>query len=347
MVNPVTVEVTRGGIVESRHRGALAIVDSHGRLVAGLGDIEVPVFPRSAIKAFQALPLVENGAADAFGFTPAEIALACASHGGEPAHVETARGMLAKLGLDESALECGAHWPTWPKAARDLAHEGLEPGALHNNCSGKHAGMLAVARHAGVAHRGYVRRDHAVQRGIADVIADMCGAATLSAPCGTDGCSVPTWALPLGALARGFARLASGEGLSPARAEAARRIVEAVRGNPFMVAGTRRFCTRLMEAVPRAFVKTGAEGVFCGAVPHAGLGLAVKCDDGASRAAEVTTAAALASLPVWSDGERRVLESFAAVELRNWNEIHVGDIRLSEEAAALLKAAAGAPSDQA
>ena len=331
MSNPILVHVMRGGMVESRHRGSFAVVDAGGGLAAAVGDIARPVFPRSAIKAFQALPMVEL-AADRFSFTDKEIALACASHSGEPEHVRLARGMLARIGLSEDDLECGPHWPYDGEAQHALAASGERPGRIHNNCSGKHAGMLALALALGADPKGYAQASHPVQRTIAAALHDLCGIDPDTQPRGTDGCSVPTWALPLEALAHGFARLASGTGLAPERQRAARRIIAAVRAHPFLVAGTERFCTRLMQAVPRAFVKTGAEGVFCGAVPHTGHGLAIKCDDGAGRAAEVLIAALLAHLPVWTADEAARLRSFAAVRLTNWAGLEVGEIRTIEAA---------------
>jgi L-asparaginase II len=327
MTNPVLVEVSRGGIVESSHTGAYAVVDGDGRLVASAGDIGTPVYPRSAIKALQCLQVIETGAADGFGFTDEEVALVCSSHNGEPRHVAAARSMLAKTGLSEDAYECGAHWPEATQASRELARAGAEPGQVHNNCSGKHAGMLAVAQRIGVDHHGYTKREHEVQRGVARTLNELCDVDVDTVPCGIDGCSVPTWAIPLRNLALGFARFASGKGLSPARQAAAARIIMAVSANPFMVAGTGRFCTRLMNEVPRAFVKTGAEGVFCGAIPHAGLGLALKCDDGAGRAAEAAFAALLASLDVWTPEERAKLQGFTHRTLKNWRKFEVGEVR--------------------
>ncbi|MGE0213009.1 MAG: asparaginase [Parvibaculaceae bacterium] len=326
MSNPVLVEALRGGAVESRHRCAYAVSDGEGRLVASAGDVARPVFPRSAIKAIQALPLIESGAADAFGFTDEEVALACASHNGEPEHVRVAGAMLAKIGLTEDALECGPHWPGDQRAARALAAKGERPRRIHNNCSGKHAGMLAVARHLSVDPKGYTGRGHPVQQAVERALGELTGVETAACPCGTDGCSVPTWAVPLKNLAHAFARLACGQ------RPAARRIFLAVAAHPFMVAGTDRFCTRLMEAVPRAFMKTGAEGVFCAAVPHAGLGLALKCDDGASRASEVAVAAVLARLQVWTEEERGKLDGFTRVTLSNWDGLEVGEVRAVREA---------------
>jgi L-asparaginase II len=331
MTNSVLVHVMRGGIIESRHRGSFAVVDPSGGSVTAVGEIAAPVFPRSAIKAFQALPMVEM-AADRFGFTAQEIALACSSHSGEPEHVRVARAMLAKIGLAEDALECGPHWPQDGEAHRALAASGERPGRIHNNCSGKHAGMLALALALGAEPEGYTQPSHPVQRAIAAVLHDLCGVNPEAQPCGTDGCSVPTWAMPLEAVALGFARLASGTDLGHGRRRAANRIIAAVRAHPFLIAGTERFCTKLMQAVPRAFVKTGAEGVFCGAVPHTGHGIAVKCDDGSTRAAEAIMAALLAHLSVWTAEEEARLRSFSAVTLTNWAGLEVGEIRVVESA---------------
>lgn len=297
MANPVLVEVTRGDRVESRHRGAFAVVGADGRIVAAAGDVDVPVFPRSAVKALQALPLVESGAADAFGFGARELALAQASHGGEPAHVQGVSAMLSAMGLDETALECGTHAPSHPASAAELIRRGENPSPLHNNCSGKHANFLAVARHLGIDHRRYVGAHHPVQEMVRGALQDMTGAAHDADNCGTDGCSIPTYAVPLPALAGGFARLATGAGLASDRAKAAGRLYAASTGEPFYVAGTGRFDTEAMTRLKgAALLKTGAEGVYCAALPGPGLGIALKCDDGATRAAEAIMAALLARL---------------------------------------------------
>ena len=316
--NPVIAEVTRGGIVESRHTGAFCVVDGEGRVLKSAGDIEAPVFPRSAIKAFQCVPLIESGAADHFGFSEEELALACASHSGEAAHVHVARSMLKKAQNKEDQYECGAHWPVEIEAHHQAVKDGGKALQIHNNCSGKHAGMLALARQLGADPKDYVKIDHPVQRAIAKAIAGYCDVDVAKLAWGIDGCSVPTWAFPLRNMALGFARLTE----TPAGI----RITAAVRNHPFMVAGTGRFDTRLMQAVPRAFIKVGAEGVYCGCVPHAGLGIAVKCDDGAGRAAETAMAEVLASLDVWTDDEKQKLTELTKSELTNWNKLSVGEI---------------------
>jgi L-asparaginase II len=328
MDDPVLVEVTRGPLVESFHRGAFAVVDADGRVVRSAGDIDRPVFPRSAIKAIQALPLVEGGAAARLGFGPAEIALACSSHSGEPRHVETAAAMLARVGRDVSCLECGAHWPLRERSARELFAAGREPTALHNNCSGKHAGFVCLACDAGLDPAGYVQPGHFVQRRIAETLGEVTGACISDEVRGTDGCSIPTWAIPLRALARGFARFGTGHGLGPSRAEAARIIRESVAAEPFMVAGTGKFDTGIMQALGlRAFTKTGAEGVFCAALPELGLGVALKVDDGATRASEAVLAR-LIELHLPLVGDMAVAVSrWASHTLRNRRGIEVGLVR--------------------
>ena len=328
MSNPVLVEVQRGALTESRHRGSLAVVDADGATVLALGDVAAPVYPRSAVKPLQALPLIESGAADRFGFGDEELALACASHGGEPAHVAVAARMLARAGLDVDALECGTHWPSHQPSAQALARSGGAPSALHNNCSGKHAGFLCVACAAGVDHHGYVGARHPVQREVKAAIDSLTGIGVSEDACGIDGCSIPTWAVPLAALAHAFARFGSGQGLAPERAKTAARLRAAIAAQPYFVAGTGRFCSEIMRLLGvRALVKTGAEGVYCAALPVEGLGIALKCDDGGTRAAEVTMAAAIARFLPLPDEERAVLDRFVRPTLRNWNGVEVGGLR--------------------
>jgi L-asparaginase II len=327
MANPVLAEVTRGEMVESVHRGSWAVVGPGAGLVSSSGDITTPVFPRSAIKAFQCLPAVEAGVVEAYGMSDEEIALACASHNGEEEHVRVARSALAKAAMTEDLYECGAQWPSLASATRELARSGGEALSVHNNCSGKHAFMLAFANLLGADPHGYTRRDHPVQQAVEQVMGELCEYDLAHTACGIDGCSVPTWAIPLRNLALGFHKFAAGEGLAEARAAACRRIIAAVRAHPFMVAGSKRFCTKLMQAVPRAFVKVGAEGVYCAAVPHAGLGIAMKVDDGASRGAEVALARVLADLDCWTNAEKSALEGMTRQTLTNWRKIEVGEVR--------------------
>jgi L-asparaginase II len=330
MDNPFLVEVTRGRLVESRHRGSVSVVDADGGIVLSLGDMDRRVFPRSAVKALQALPLIETGIADKYGLTDEEIALACASHSGEPEHARVAQSMLTKAGRDVSCLECGTHWPMGEAAARQLAADGKTPSALHNNCSGKHAGFVCLACGLGEDTRGYVSADHPVQQRVREAMEEITGACHTEEKSGIDGCSIPTYAIPLPSLAFGFARFGTGAGLSGEGRAAAERIRKAVARHPFMVAGTGRFDTKLMEILgERAFVKVGAEGVYCATFPELGYGIALKADDGHVRAAEAMMGAlALRFLPL-SDAERNAVSALAQPVFKNWNGIEVGRIQVN------------------
>jgi len=287
MANPVLVEVTRGPLVESIHRGSIAVADGSGKIVFALGDLETPVYPRSSLKPIQALPLVESGAADAFGLGPEEIALACASHSGEPMHTTRVAAWLARIGCTEKDLACGAHPSRYEPVAEDMVRRGEKPTRIFNNCSGKHTGFLSVARHWDIATKGYERHDHPVQQAVLHDLSELSGA-TGDIPWGVDGCAAPNFALPLAAQARAFAQMAGPRGA---------RIVAAMTAHPELVSGTGRACAILMRSAKgRAAVKTGAEGFFAGIVPELGYGIALKIDDGAGRAAETAMAAMLARL---------------------------------------------------
>lgn len=331
MTNPVLAEVMRGLQVESRHRGSVVVCDAAGGEVITLGDVETPVFPRSAVKSIQALPLVESGAADAFNFGTPELALACASHNGEPEHAALAKSMLNRAGLSEADLECGTHWPSHQQSALDLAAGGRKPNQLHNNCSGKHSGFLCTCAHQGIDPKNYVKAEHRLQEMVREAMESVTGARHDSAHRGTDGCSIPTYAIPLKNMALGFARMSSGEGLSTQRAVAAKRLFTACMAEPFLVGGTGEADTTLMQAAPgRIMVKIGAEGVFCGAVPELGLGFALKCDDGAARAAGAVVARLLAILLRGDEQLVAKLEALANPVFKNWNGITVGGIRTPE-----------------
>jgi L-asparaginase II len=297
MANPVLVELTRGERVESIHRGAVAIVDAEGRIRAALGEIEQPICPRSSLKPIQALPFVESGAADAFALSGEHVALACASHSGEPMHTERVAEWLDRLGLSEADLACGPHPVRFEPALHAMIACAEQPTRIHNNCSGKHAGFLTVARHWNIAISGYEDLQHPVQQAVVAVLRDLCGVSDL--PSVVDGCAAPNFFVPLAAYARALARLASPETLAPSRAHAARRIVSAMVHHPELVSGTGRVCSILMRSCSgRAAVKVGAEGVYAAIIPSLGLGAAIKIDDGAGRAAETAIASVLRSLKV-------------------------------------------------
>ena len=328
--NPLMVEVTRGGMVESRHRAAIAVVDAAGKVVRARGDIERPVYGRSAIKPLQALPLVETGAADRFGVSVAELALACASHSCESRHIDAVTAWLARIGLAASDLECGSHLPSEERALKAVIRNGVALTGIYNNCSGKHTGFLTTARHLGEPTRGYIRYEHPVQQRILGVLEQMCGLDLGRAPRGVDGCGIPVIGIPLGNIALGMARLADPDDLPEARAAAAKRIVAAMAAEPFMVAGTGRFCTVVMQALGgRAVLKTGAEGVYCAALPELGLGVALKVDDGAGRAAEVAMGAVLVELGIIDDALRARLADTLAPAVLNRAGLETGRIRMA------------------
>jgi len=332
MDNPFLVEVLRGNLVESRHRGSVSVIDADGGTVLSLGDVERHVFPRSAVKALQALPLVESGIADKYELTDEEIALACSSHSGEPEHVEVAASMLRKAGRDRACLECGVHWPMGEAATRLLAAKGEQPTALHNNCSGKHAGFICLACGMDQDPKGYVKAAHPVQQAVRASLEDVTGASHTDEEAAVDGCSIPTYAIPLPALAFGFAKFGTGAGLTGSTQAAAKRIRKAVAQHPFMVAGTDRFDTKLMEALKeRVFVKSGAEGVYCAALPELGYGVALKVDDGGPRAASAAMAALVLHFLPLNDQERTAVEALAEPVLKNWNGIEVGRFRVAPE----------------
>ncbi len=320
----IIADILRGGHVESRHTGSFAVTDAQGRVVLSGGDPARAVFPRSAIKALQALPLLAEGAADRFGLTGPELALACASHTGLPAHTDTAHIMLRRAGREAACLECGTHWPSSASAARALAAAGETPSALHNNCSGKHAGFVCVAVAAGLDPTGYIRPDHPAMMRITQAVAAATGAALTEAHRGTDGCSIPTYEIPLSAIATGFARFGTGDHLPTGFAEAASRLRRAAAENPIMLAGPGRIDTEVTEAMGQAvFLKTGAEGVHAGAIPSLGLGFAIKADDGGNRASDAFAASLIRHfLP-----GHAVLDKWAAAPLTNWNGMAVGEVR--------------------
>ena len=336
--NPILVEALRGGIVESLHRGALAVLDADGSVHTAVGDIDRPIFPRSAVKVLQALPLVDSGAADRYGLSDAELALACASHGGEPQHTAIAASMLAKAGVDVDALECGTHWPYFDGAIKALAATAQQPSALNNNCSGKHAGfvclgcLMAEGGDRRAFLRGYVQPEHPVMREVTAALQAATGWDLSNTPVGTDGCSIPTYAVPLRHLAHAFARVGTGMGLSPGHARAAKRLRAAVARAPEMVAGTGRFDSRVMAHFSeRVFCKVGAEGVYCASLPELGLGVAIKMDDGnTARACEVVMATVIERLLPLADADAVFMRGFSEPALTNWNGIHVGSLRASE-----------------
>jgi L-asparaginase II len=323
--SPVVIEVTRGPVVESRHEGIAVVIRPDGTVVESWGDIDARILPRSANKPIQAMAFIESGAVEKWGLGDEHIALSCASHSGETRHVTTVRAWLKKMGLSEDDLECGTHAPRLQASIEALARANQLPTPAFNNCSGKHTGFLSTALAHGEPTKGYIKYDHPVQRRLRAIMTDLCGSNADDFAYGTDGCGIPTLATPLRLLARAMANMADPSGLSNAHAEAAGRIRKAMNAEPFMMAGTGRFCTRINEALPGvAQIKTGAEGVFCGMLPTLGLGIAIKMWDGAARASEVAMATLLAHLGVLP-GSRR--EELLHPPVKNVVGLLVGEMR--------------------
>src|SRR5437588_3913682 len=329
---PILVEVRRGAIVESRHRGAIVVAESDGRIVKSFGDSELVTSTRSTIKPIQAIPFITSGAADHFLVDERELAVVCASHEGEPIHTETVAGMLARAGLDETALRCGPQAPYSVSAAKRLEEAGEPFTQLHNNCSGKHAGMALTAAARGFALDDYISVEHPVQR---EIIATFARFAELDSdmPTAIDGCSAPTFAVPLRSLAVAFAKLVNPVSDPSGNDRAAHRIVAAMIKHPEMVGGTKgRFDTELLRASHGKLVcKIGAEAVYCvGVLPSekypAGLGIALKIEDGSYRGLGPGVVETLRQLEVLGDEEVAKLASYHRPIVDNRRGVEVGEV---------------------
>jgi len=334
------VEVTRGTIVESRHRGHVAAVDGMGQVVACLGDPETITYLRSSAKPLQALPLLTSGAADRFGLTEKEIAIACASHNGEPIHTAAALSILNKIGLKPEALKCGVHEPYSKSEARNLRARSEEPNVLHNNCSGKHAGMLALALHIGAPTESYDQLDNPVQVLIREVLARFSGVPIDQMAIGIDGCGVPVFGMSVRAMALMYARLAAPpEDFDQATRTACQRIVAAMCTYPELIGGTaERLDTEMMRAANgRLISKVGAEGVYTvGVLPcsewPSGLGLALKIEDGENfRARPAVVIEALRQLGVLSNESLAAVAHYARFPVHNRCGDEVGEVRAAFE----------------
>jgi L-asparaginase II len=332
--NPVLVEVTRGGRVESFHRGRVVVVGRAGKLELALGDVDAAVFWRSAAKPFQTAAALKAGVAERFGLTPEDIALVSASHNGEDAHADGAARLLAYGGIADSHLHCGPHPSIAPKVAYQLAARGIKPTRLRSNCSGKHAGMLLFASALGAELGSYTNPDHPVQRAIRSAIAAIAEVGDGRVDeLGVDGCSAPTFALPLSNLAIAFRNLAlAGAGLNGTAQEFERELVrvrEAMTTHPYLVAGLGRFDTELMTVTRGAIVsKIGAEGVIACGIPRLGLGVAIKCDDGSPRGYEPLVVELLARFGVLTGEMRTALVNFENKVLRNFAGQETGATRV-------------------
>lgn len=321
------VIVKRGNIIESEHEVHVAVVDCKGNLLACTGDVSRVVYARSSMKPIQAIPVVEAGAADEFHFSDADLSLCTASHNGEPMHTERVLAMLARVGLDETALRCGAHNPRWEDTYKSLILSGKEITPLYNNCSGKHTGMLATAKKMGETIDDYYLLNHPVQQRILKVISEMCDYPIDQIEIGIDGCGVPVHALPLKNLAFGFARMAHPVGLGERRVAAIKRITKAMTMAPEMVGGTERFCTDFMKVGNGRFIgKAGAEGMYCIGDLETGIGIALKVVDGNGRAAYPAAVETLVQLGVLTEEQYGQIKKYHRPKLYNTRKEVIGEI---------------------
>jgi len=324
--DPLCIKVTRAGAVESIHEIDIALVDGDGHVLLGLGDIERPVFPRSAMKPLQSIALTEAvlESNSRYDLTPAELALITASHNAEPFHVDAAAKLLERFGIDPDHLICGAHWSLDQPTAIAQARNMQTPSRLHNNCSGKHAGMLILAHIMGAPLKGYEALSHPVQQRILGVLEAMTGTDLTACPHGIDGCGAPALSGPLGHWARAFALFAGGGIMPEKRASACERIRDSIAAAPEMIAGTGRACSAVARCYGKMITaKTGAEGVFAAAFHELGLGLMIKTRDGSKRGAEVALGAVIHALGY--DHPAEVQPYFQPV-LKNWAGKEVGAI---------------------
>lgn len=309
---PISVDIGRAGWIESRHDVYAVVCRPDGSIVTCWGDPDFATIPRSAIKPFQSIPLIETGAADYLAFPPELIALSSASHDGTHKHIAWLERLMRQLGVDDQALECGAHAPYNQDAADALIRDGKSPCRVHNNCSGQHLGFIATAIHAQENYRGYTEPEHPVQRRAMDVIEEMTGAVIDRANLAIDGCNAPTFALPLRGLATAAARLAVGDGLPADRAATLNRIFAACVAFPELVAGEGRLDTLMMRAMAGGGItKIGAEGVVIGALRNLGIGFALKVTDGAKRAGDAAAARLLLELGAIAPSNTAIVQPWA------------------------------------
>ncbi|EPJ47608.1 MAG: hypothetical protein OFPII_10200 [Osedax symbiont Rs1] len=330
MHNPVLVEVIRNSVVESYHRGSAIVVNSQGDIVFSIGDFEQHIYPRSALKPLQAIPLLESGAAQSFQLSDQEIALSCASHNSQDMHVNTVQQWLERLELSTSNLECGAELPNYKPSAHQLIAAGKKPTKAHHNCSGKHAGMLTLARHLLPEVHGYSAHSHIVQKIWMNTLSELIDADVNAMHWEQDGCGLPAIYMPLKKLALAYALFSEPELQPGARGSAMSKIIDSITKHPEMLAGSERCCSAVIRQTEgRAIVKTGAEAIYAGVIPSLKLGFALKIDDGATRASEVALGALLEKIKAISAAEKQHLADYFQPSIFNSLGHKTGEIRAS------------------
>lgn len=321
------VNVTRGNLIESSHKGHVAVVDAKGQLLYYAGDPNAKVFARSSMKPIQAIPIVETGAADHYEFSDADLSLCCASHNGEKMHTDRVVSILGRAEMEDTCLKCGTHIPRWQETYKELILEGKDVTPLYNNCSGKHSGMLATAKHMNEPIENYYDLQHPVQQRILAAVSEMTDYPKEEIEIGIDGCGVPVHGVPLERLAFGYAKMAKPDDLPETRRNAIKRITKAMVTSPEMVGGTDRFCTDFMRVGNGRFIgKAGAEGVYCIGDLETGIGIAVKIEDGNGRAVYPAAVEVLKQLNLITENQIEELSEHYRPKLRNARNEVIGEL---------------------
>ncbi|WP_415061912.1 asparaginase [Bdellovibrio sp.] len=327
---PLVVEVLRGPVVESLHQVMAVVVNEIGNVTHFWGNPQFLTLPRSAIKMLQALPLIESGAADKYGLEDKHIALACASHRGEKDHLQALQQWAEKVQIKESSYICGPHLPLDETSSHEMIRRGQSPTVFCNNCAGKHSALITTCLHLGEDPAGYEKYEHNAQKRLRKILTETMRVDHSKVAAGIDGCGIPTYAVPLQAMATGMSTFINPKE-TPARKAACERILRAVKAFPFYVSGSDNFTTAVIEkSQGRAIVKGGAEGVFCGVLPEKRVAFAIKASDGAGRAAQVAAASLLLQLGGLNEAEFKALAKYTMPSVTNWRGDVVGQMRIAK-----------------
>lgn len=327
-INPILVEVIRGDVLESFHRGSICIVNESGDIIFSKGNVQQICYPRSAMKLLQVIPLIVNGGIQQFNLTPKEIAVMCGSHNAEAEHLETVRSILQKIGCNEDDLNCGAQYPTYKKDADEMLIQGMKPGPIHNNCSGKHAGMLASCKLLGTDIKNYLHAEHPAQQEIRKVCALFYEYPEVEMTIALDGCSAPIFSIPVYNQALAYKNLVSAKKFGAAYEDACMIIINAISAYPQMIAGTKRYCTDMMKiTAPRVIGKTGAEGIFCMAFTKEKIGICIKIDDGKMLPQYNVAQALLEASGLFNEEQLSPIHHYRQQEIKNFSKLITGEIR--------------------
>lgn len=321
--NPILVEVMRGTMAESWHRGAIVVVDANGKILHSWGNTLQSVYPHSSIKPIQALSLIESGTYDAYNLGLKEIALACASHTAEEIHTNGVQDWMDKVDVALSAFECGAHAPLDKKTRQNLFNENRKPEPIHNTCSGKHMGFITTAKHLGQEIKGYTQRIHPVQQRTEKILSELCDYDLSNEHSGIDGCGIPVVSMPLFNLALGMARFSSPDHLPSQRTQASSLVIQAMREHPFLVGGHEKMCSKIMDLCPNIILKDGNEGLYTASLLDKKIGIALKIDDGSLKAADVAMVNLIHKLGYLT----KDLENHLSPEIRNFTKTLIGHYR--------------------